>query len=71
MEVKIKKLESVPINRTPVSIQVNDNDGKLLGTLHITSSSVTWSKGKKLKENGIEKPWREFIDLMQAEEAWS
>lgn len=66
MKVSIKDLAvTMEIKNKGVELDVYDNNGKHLGDLVVTKTSLTWCKGKTKVANGIKISWKEFIDYMQ------
>ena len=68
MEVKLTELNTeIKLQNKGILLYVYSNDGVLKGKLNITRARLTWAKGKKKIENGIEVGWDDFIDWMESE----
>lgn len=68
MKVSIKKLAvSMAIKSKGVELDVYTPDGKShRGDLVVTSTGLTWCKGRTKPENGKKISWNDFIDYMQS-----
>lgn len=67
MKVSIKDLNvSMEIKNKGMELDVYDNQENHLGDLILTKSGLTWCKGRKRKENGVQVSWTEFIDWMES-----
>ena len=67
MKAHIKDL-GIPldIKSKGLEIQVNDNDGRHLGDLIVTSTSLIWCKGRTSRVNGKRISWNKFAQYMQS-----
>ena len=69
MKVSIKDLSvSMEIKSKGIELDVYSPDGKThLGDLVVTSTGLTWCKGKTSPANGKKIEWKKFIALAEAE----
>ncbi len=65
MNVGIKDFAvQMDVKSRGVEFEVKDTNGKHLGDLIITKTSIIWCKGKTKRANGKSLRWDKFIEMM-------
>jgi len=68
MKVTIKDLNvNMEIKNKGIELDVYDGDGRHLGDLIITRSTLIWCRGKTSRKNGKKINWKRFAELMADE----
>lgn len=67
MDVNIKELQvEMPIKNNGITLSVASNDGKHIGNLIVTKTSLIYCAGKTQKENGVKIKWEDFIKYTES-----
>lgn len=67
MQVEIKDFAvNMEIKNKGIELQVRGNDGRHLGDLVVSKSSLIWCKGRTKVENGQKISWNNFIEYMES-----
>ena len=66
MKVSIKDFAvSMEIKITGIELDIYSPDGKHLGDLIVTKSSLIWCKGRTTRAKGKKLSWKKFIEHME------
>ena len=62
MKVSVKKLSvNMDIKTKGVELEVRDNQDQHLGDLYVTSTGLTWCRGRTTRRRGKKITWEKFI----------
>lgn len=68
MKISVKDLSvSMEVKNKGIELDVYDSQDQHLGDLIVTKSGLTWCKGRKRRENGVQVSWTDFIEWMESE----
>ena len=64
MIVKIKQFNiEMELKNKGMELEIRNTKGDFLGDMIINKTGIIWCKGKRGKDNGVQKNWEEIIAL--------